>query len=147
MNNEFERRKKIIFLKGELNPHPLWWYFHYAQKLKFFKIPPWNLEIFYIFKVSPLCMSIGKWNKSWEIKLLLRSILEQCARLNCSPLFKSHPRVGFGINKWLSLLNSILIRYIYFWGVVKKTIFVHECIFMNSCILELSLRPKPEFLV
>ena len=39
----------------------------------------WYFKILYRFKMSPLCFSIGKWNKSWEIKLLLPFILEQCA--------------------------------------------------------------------
>ena len=37
-----------------------------------------QISLYTVFSVSPLCISIGKWSKSWEIKLILRFILEQC---------------------------------------------------------------------
>jgi hypothetical protein len=53
-------------------------FFQYVQILTFLKNSPSNLKFSYILRLSPLCMSIGKWQKPWEIKLLLRVILEQC---------------------------------------------------------------------
>ena len=54
----------------------------YVQISGFFKNSPWNLKVLCIFRLSPLCKSVEKWNKSWAIKLLLRSILEHCVLLS-----------------------------------------------------------------
>ena len=51
----------------------------YLQILSFLKDFRWNLKFSYIFRFSPLCMNEEKWKKSWQIKLLLRFILEQRA--------------------------------------------------------------------
>ena len=53
--------------------------FSLCTNFEFFQNSPWNLKISLIFKLSPLCMSVEKWNRSWAIKLLLRFILEHCA--------------------------------------------------------------------
>ena len=53
-------------------------FFQFVQILTFLKNFPSNLKFSYILRLSPLCMSIGKWQKPWAIKLLLRAILEQC---------------------------------------------------------------------
>ena len=46
-----------------------WKIFQYSQILIFFKNSPWNIKFSYIFRLSPLCVNVEKWKKSWEIKL------------------------------------------------------------------------------
>ena len=67
--------------------------------------------------------------KKWEMYIVPRP--------NCTPFFKSHIRVGFkffGCHFWTALYICTTYQYckklliVHLLGVVKKTLFVHDCI-------------------
>ena len=67
------------------------------------KNSPWNLKFSYILRLCPLCMNEEKWKKSQEIKLLLRSILEQC-------LFHLFVYISTGFKKFVYVYSNCTLH-------------------------------------
>ena len=76
-----------------------WKIFPCSQISTFFKNSLWNTKFSYIFRLSPLCMSVEKWRKSWSIKLLLRFILEHCV----------HSEIGMAYLFTVSSKNNLML--------------------------------------
>ena len=87
--------------------------FQYVQNFKIFKFPPWYSNFLYIFKVSPLCMSIEKWQKSREIKLLLQSILEQCGTGWLLPWLSNLPTYLFSFCRRVCSLLTVNQKHVH----------------------------------